>query len=61
MDLRFEVKEYVLEEKLVNVNENTSTPKQLASYKKHCDDGTKFACIMVTTMIPELQRFCEDY
>ena len=61
MALRFEGTEYFLEEKLVEVNEATATPEQLASYKKHYDDAIKVACIMVAPMTPELQRFYEDY
>jgi len=54
MDLWFEGKEYILEEKIVEINEATATPEQLASYKKHYDDATKFACIKVANMALEL-------
>ena len=54
MDLLFEGKEYILEEKLVEIDEATATPKQLASYKKYYDDATKVACIKVATLIPKL-------
>ncbi|KAI3790809.1 hypothetical protein L2E82_04145 [Cichorium intybus] len=50
-------KEYVLEKELIEIDEQNVTPEKLASYKKHCDDATKIACIMVATMVPELQRF----
>ncbi|KAI3790891.1 hypothetical protein L2E82_04298 [Cichorium intybus] len=61
MSLRFEDKEYVLEKELVEVDQETATPEECASFKKHYDDATKVACIMVATMVPELQRFYKDY
>ncbi|KAI3513141.1 hypothetical protein L1887_20467 [Cichorium endivia] len=61
MALRFEHKEYVLETELVDVDPDTATPEEIASYAKHSDDATKVACIMITTMSPELQRIYEDY
>ncbi|KAI3523823.1 hypothetical protein L1887_02255 [Cichorium endivia] len=61
MALRFEHKEYVLETELVDVDPDTATPEEIASYTKHSDDATKVACIMITTMSPELQRIYEDY
>ncbi|KAI3505753.1 hypothetical protein L1887_27969 [Cichorium endivia] len=61
MALRFENKEYVLDKELIEVGPDTTTPEEYASYKKHYDDATKVACIMVATMVPELQRFYEDY
>ena len=57
MDFRFEGKVYVLEVKLVEIDEATATPEQLSSYKKHYDGATKVTCIMVSIMIPELTRF----
>ncbi|KAI3699760.1 hypothetical protein L2E82_44271 [Cichorium intybus] len=61
MALRFEHKEYVLETELVEVDPETATPEEVASYTKHSDDATKVACIMIATMNPELQRIYEDY
>ncbi|KAI3739397.1 hypothetical protein L2E82_29801 [Cichorium intybus] len=61
MALRFEHKEYVLETELVEVDPNTATPEEIASYTKHSDDATKVACIMIATMNPELQRIYKDY
>lgn len=61
MALRFENKEYVLDKELIEVDPDTPTPEEYASYKKHYDDATKVACIMVATMTPELQIFYEDY
>ncbi|CAH1413538.1 unnamed protein product [Lactuca virosa] len=60
MALRFENKEYVLEKELKELDENEATPEDLAAYKKHYDDATKVACIMVATMSPELQRALEE-
>ncbi|KAI3700994.1 hypothetical protein L2E82_45635 [Cichorium intybus] len=56
MALRFEDREYILEKELIEVDRDTATPEEYASYKKHYDDATKVACIMVATMVPELQR-----
>ncbi|KAI3680369.1 hypothetical protein L2E82_50354 [Cichorium intybus] len=61
MTLRFEHKEYVLETELVEVDPDTATPEEIASYTKHSDHATKVACIMIATMNPELQRIYEDY
>ncbi|KAI3690901.1 hypothetical protein L2E82_49113 [Cichorium intybus] len=61
MALRYENKEYVLETELVDVDPETATPEEIASYQKHSDDATKVACIMIATMNPELQRIYEDY
>ena len=41
MALRFEGKEYVLEEKLIEFDENTTTLEQIASYRKHYDEQQK--------------------
>ena len=59
--LRYEDKEYVLEKELIEIDESEANPEEIVAYKKHCDDATKVACIMVATMTPELQRFYEDY
>ncbi|KAI3515635.1 hypothetical protein L1887_14536 [Cichorium endivia] len=61
MALRYENKEYVLETELVDIDTDTASPEEIALYQKHCDDATKVACIMITTMSPELQRIYEDY
>ncbi|KAI3739943.1 hypothetical protein L2E82_30357 [Cichorium intybus] len=61
MALRFEDKEYVLKKELIEIDQETATPEEYASLKKHYDDATKVACIMVATMVPELQRLYEDY
>ena len=52
MALRFEDKEYVLEKELKELDESKATPEEYAAYKKHYDDATKVACIMVATMSP---------
>ncbi|KAI3701066.1 hypothetical protein L2E82_45709 [Cichorium intybus] len=56
MTLRFEHKEYVLETELVDIDPDTATPEELASYTKHSDDATKVDCIMIATMNPELMQ-----
>ncbi|KAI3496699.1 hypothetical protein L1887_39071 [Cichorium endivia] len=61
MTLRYENKEYVLETELVDIDPDTATPEELASYQKHSDDATKVACIMIATMNPKFQRIYEDY
>ncbi|KAI3700614.1 hypothetical protein L2E82_45250 [Cichorium intybus] len=61
MALRFEDREYVLEKELIEVDPDTATPEEYASYKKHYGNATKVACIMVATMVLELQRFYKDY
>ena len=52
---------YVLEKQLTEIDDSTITPEEIISYRKHYDDTTKVACIMVATMAPRLQRFYEDY
>ena len=59
--LRYEDKEYVLDKEFKELDEATLSPEEYAEYKKHYEDATKVACIMVATMTPELQRFYEDY
>jgi len=59
--LRFEDKEYVLDKEFKELDEAALSPEEYAEYKKHYDDATKVACIMVATMTPELQRFYVDY
>ncbi|KAI3790532.1 hypothetical protein L2E82_03639 [Cichorium intybus] len=61
MALRFKNKEYVLDTELIEVDPETATTEEYASYKKHVDDVTKVACIMIATMNPKFQRFYEDY
>ena len=61
MILRYENKEYVLKKPLVQIDESTGTPDEIAFYNKHNDDAKKFTCKMVVTMEPELQNSYEDY
>ena len=61
MSLRFQGKEYVLEKQLIEIDEFTATPEEIISDKKHYNDAKMVACIMVATMVPELQWFYEDY
>ena len=61
MTLCFEDKAYVLEKELVEINETKTTPEEQVENRRHYNDATKVACIMVATMTPELQRFYKDY
>ncbi|XP_042758233.1 uncharacterized protein LOC122198117 [Lactuca sativa] len=54
MALRFEEKEYVLEKELLKIDETKDIAAKIVDYRKHYNDATKVACIMVTTMTPEL-------
>lgn len=61
MTLHFEDKDYVLEKPLDEIDEESATPKHIVAYKKHYNDATKVACIMVATMTHELSCHYEDY
>lgn len=50
MNIRYKNKEYVLENPLIEIDEMTTTPDEIAFYNTHHDDTTKVACIMVVTM-----------
>ena len=54
MDLHFGDKEYVLEKPLDEIDEEKATPEEMVAYKKHYNDATKVACIMVAIMTLEL-------
>ncbi|KAL7607834.1 hypothetical protein Lser_V15G09770 [Lactuca serriola] len=61
MALRYEDKEEILDKELVEINESTTTPKEITEYKAQCKEATKVSCIMLATITPELQKFYEDY
>ena len=61
MTLRYEDKEYVPEKELKEINEETTTPEQLAEYRAHEKDAKKVSCIMIANMTPKLQRSYEDF
>ena len=61
MALCFEDKEYGLKRPLDEIDEEKVTPQEMAAFKKHYNDGTKIACIMVAIMTPDLERYYEDY
>ncbi|KAL7601099.1 hypothetical protein Lser_V15G26807 [Lactuca serriola] len=61
MAFRYEEKEYVIDEKLKEIDETKASTEEIAEYRDHEKDATKVSCIMVATMTPELQRFYEDY
>ena len=60
MTLRYEDKEYVLDNQIPEYNEVTATDEQTAVYNKHCADSNKVSCIMVSTMSAELQKLFEE-
>ncbi|GJU28430.1 hypothetical protein Tco_1167051 [Tanacetum coccineum] len=53
--LRYENKEYVLDEKISTINDN-STQDEIEAHQKHYDDANKVSCIMEASMSPELQK-----
>ena len=61
MTIRYENKEYVLEKSLLEIDESTSTPNELANHKQHYHEAPKVSCIIVATMVHEMQKSYEDY
>nr|GEV68600.1 hypothetical protein [Tanacetum cinerariifolium] len=57
--LRYENKEYVLDEQIPTINDD-STQKKIEAHKKHYDDANKVSCIMASSMSPELQKTFEN-
>ena len=55
LTLRYEDKEYVLDEPIPELK-NESTEEEIATYKKHVDDSNKVSCLMVVAMSSELQK-----
>nr|GEY20882.1 hypothetical protein [Tanacetum cinerariifolium] len=53
--LRYENKEYVLDEQIPTINDD-STQEEIKAHQKHYDDAYKVSCIMTYSMSPELQK-----
>ena len=51
--LRYDNREYVLDEQIAVINEH-STEEEIAANRKHVEDSTKVSCIMIASMSPEL-------
>jgi len=60
MVTRYEDKEYVLKEKLKEININIVSVEEIAAFEAHERDVTNVHCIMLTTMTAELQKPYED-
>ncbi|GJY34865.1 retrotransposon protein, putative, ty1-copia subclass [Tanacetum coccineum] len=56
--LRYENKEYVLDEQIPTIN-NESTQDKIEAHQKHFDDANKVSRIMAASMSPELQNTFE--
>lgn len=61
MKLCYENKEYVLENHVSEIDEAIGTLEEIYDHKQHIDDATKFICIMIAIMSPDLQKSFEDY
>ncbi|GKA89308.1 hypothetical protein Tco_0811120 [Tanacetum coccineum] len=57
--LRYENKEYVLDEKIPTINDNSSQ-EEIEAHQKHYDDANKVSCIMESSMSPEVQKTFEN-
>ncbi|GJT50517.1 hypothetical protein Tco_0976674 [Tanacetum coccineum] len=57
--LRYENKEYVLDEQIPTINDD-STQEEIKAHQKHYDDANKVSCIMASSMSPELQKTFEN-
>nr|GEU29208.1 retrotransposon protein, putative, Ty1-copia subclass [Tanacetum cinerariifolium] len=57
--LRYENKEYVLDEKIPTIDDD-STQEEIESHQKHYDDANKVSCIMTSSMRPKLQKTFEN-
>ncbi|GKB85443.1 retrotransposon protein, putative, ty1-copia subclass, partial [Tanacetum coccineum] len=58
-NLRYENKEYVLDEQIPPINDD-STQEEIEAHKKHYDDANKVSCIMASSMSPGLQKTFEN-
>ncbi|GKD08990.1 hypothetical protein Tco_1188675 [Tanacetum coccineum] len=56
--LRYENKEYALDEQIHTINDN-STQDEIEAHQKHYDDANKVSCIMAASMSPRLQKTFE--
>ena len=57
--LRYDNREYVLDEQIASVDE-FSTQEEIAANRKHIDDSNKVSCIMIAAISPELQKTFEN-
>ncbi|GJZ37824.1 retrotransposon protein, putative, ty1-copia subclass [Tanacetum coccineum] len=57
--LRYENKEYVLDEQIPTINDD-STQEETEAHQKHYDDANKVSCIMASSMRLELQKTFEN-
>ncbi|GJY67164.1 hypothetical protein Tco_0469402 [Tanacetum coccineum] len=57
--LRFENKEYVLDEQIPTIDDD-STQEEIEAHRKYYDDANKVSCIMVSSMSHELQKTFEN-
>lgn len=57
--LRYEDKEYLLDEDLPILDDDTS-PEAVTEYNKRFAESTKVACLMLASMSPELQKSFEN-
>ncbi|GKC13653.1 hypothetical protein Tco_1010435 [Tanacetum coccineum] len=57
--LRYENKEYVLDEQIPTINDD-STQEEIEAHQKHYDDANKVSCIMASSMSCELQKTFEN-
>ncbi|GJW09715.1 retrotransposon protein, putative, ty1-copia subclass [Tanacetum coccineum] len=57
--LRYENKEYVLDEPIATINAD-STQEEIEAHQKHYDDAKKVSCIIAYSMSPELQKTFEN-
>nr|GFA40748.1 hypothetical protein [Tanacetum cinerariifolium] len=57
--LRYENKEYVFDEQIPTINDD-STHDEIEAHQKHYDDANKVSCIMASSMSPELQKTFEN-
>lgn len=57
--LRYKGKEYVLDQNLPLLDDDSSE-EEMAAYNKHYDESMKVACIKLATMSSELQKSFES-
>lgn len=61
MTLCYENKEFVLDNPIPKVDMETTNPKEIVANKQHVGDVTKVACVMIATMVPNQQKYDENY
>ncbi|GJZ82659.1 putative RNA-directed DNA polymerase [Tanacetum coccineum] len=57
--LRYENKEYVLDEQIPTINDDL-TQEEIEAHQKHYDDANTVSCIMASSMSPKLQKTFEN-